>query len=161
MRNLAILVTLATVAGLACLSNPSNGRLPAGETTKPEPRMATDPVALVDVHELMETVVSRSFDDLKKGIATEPANRTAWRAVYASTVAIGESGNLLLFRRPTGTDEKAWDVSAVALRSVAAELVKAAKKRDYAATKTHYAAVVNACNRCHEQFTMGEPKIEP
>ena len=61
---------------------------------------------LVDVHELMESVVGKVFEGAKKGLSEKPGDRKAWSGVYSYSVLIGESGNLLLFRRPEDADAK-------------------------------------------------------
>ena len=124
------------------------------ETVGPEP--------LVDVHELMESVVGKAFEGAKKGLSEKPADRKAWSSVFSMSVLLGESGNLLLFRKPEDAEPKQWKALAVGLRDRGQDLIQATKAKDYDASKKAYTAVVEACNKCHTKFaTDGEPKIEP
>ena len=117
---------------------------------------------LVDVEHLMESVVNPAFASVKKGLGEKPENRKSWKQIHSASIVIGESGNLLLFRKPEEADAKAWTSLSVGLREAADGLVKATRAQDYDASTKAYLAVVNACNKCHGKFGEdGEPKIEP
>ena len=117
---------------------------------------------LVDVHDLMESVVGGAFEATKNGLGEKPADRKAWKRVYSMSVLLGESGNLLLFRKPEDADSNQWRTLAVGLRDKGQELMEAAKAKDYDTARKAYCRVVDSCNKCHEKFaTDGEPKIEP
>ncbi|GEM_PF-6723681 len=147
--------TVIAIGALACVASG-----PLGPTFGQE--AAKDGLApTVDCHHLMEYIVEEAFDDLKEDLATEPANKKAWRGVLSSSVMLAETGNLLLIRRPDDADAREWTTLSIALRETGSEVMKAAKARDYAATKKAYAAMVASCNKCHTRFTDGEPKIEP
>jgi hypothetical protein len=117
---------------------------------------------LIDAHEFMEHVVTGTFDTVKKGLREKPSDARAWRAVRDSSLLLGESGNLLLIRKPAGADAAEWAKLSVALRESGDALAKAAKAKNYDACRTAYLAVVRSCNQCHVQHgDDGEPKIEP
>ncbi len=118
-------------------------------------------VPTVDCHHLMEYIVEEAFDELKEDLGTEPANKKAWKGVLSSAAMLAETGNLLRIRRPDDADAKEWATLSIALRETGSAVMKAAKARDYAATKKAYDAMVASCNRCHTKLTDGEPKIEP
>ncbi len=117
---------------------------------------------VVSVEQLMENVVKPSYEMVKNDLAAKPADRAAWKKIQSTSIVLGESGNLLLFRRPEDASAKDWNGFAVGLREAGAGLVQAARAQDYAAAKQSYLRMVNACNSCHKKFgDQGEPKIEP
>jgi cytochrome c556 len=76
--------------------------------------------------------------------------------------------NLLFFRDRDETKDPRWGASAAATRSAAADLASAAvfglrniQKADYAAVRTKYVAVSEACNTCHRTFARDAPTIKP
>ena len=155
---LGVAFAVAGSLGLAVIIMPSSHVSASGASQAD--KSGLEP--LVDVHELMESVVGKAFEGAKKGLGEKPADRKAWGSVYSMSVLIGESGNLLLFRKPEDADAKQWNTLAVGLRDRGQELIQATKAKDYDSAKKAYRAVVDACNKCHTKFaTDGEPKIEP
>ncbi len=120
------------------------------------------PKPLVDVEQLMEHVVNPGFLAAKECLREKPADAKSWKAVQSASIILGESGNLLLFRKPADADMNEWTALSVELRDAGDRLIKAARAKDFDAAKTAYRAVVASCNKCHERFgDDGEPKIEP
>ena len=117
---------------------------------------------LVDAHEFMEHVVEGTFATLKKGLSEKPNDSKAWRIVRDASLLLGESGNLLLFRKPDDADAADWSKLSIALRDSGDAVSKAAKAKDYDASRTAYLLLVHACNACHSKYgDDGEPKIMP
>ena len=117
---------------------------------------------LVDTHEFMEHVVEGTFATLKKGLSEKPADENAWRSVRDTSLLLGESGNLLLIRKPDDADASDWSKLCIALRESGDTLSKTAKAKDYDASRQAYLALVHACNACHTKYgDDGEPKIVP
>jgi hypothetical protein len=117
---------------------------------------------LTDVHGLMEYVVEGNFEDLKAAVKERPADAKAWRRVYSLSTMLAESGNLLLMRKPDEANAKEWTSLSVGLRKSGGELMKAAKTKDFDATRRTYVAMVESCNQCHAKYgDDGEPKIMP
>jgi hypothetical protein len=133
------------------------------------PEMPADAVAdrsqlrpLTDVHELMEHVVATAFENAKSGLAEKPADAKSWRAVRDVSLLLGETGNLLLIRKPDAADEAEWTKLSIAMREAGDALTNAAKAKDYDSSLRTYRALVQSCNQCHAVFgDDGEPKIEP
>jgi hypothetical protein len=121
-----------------------------------------DLTPLVDTHEFMEHVVEGTFATLKQGLSEKPADTKAWRTVRDTSLLLGESGNLLLIRKPDDADASHWSKLAIALRESGDTLSKAAKAKDYDASRKAYLALVHTCNACHSEYgDDGEPKIMP
>jgi hypothetical protein len=117
---------------------------------------------LVDVHEFMEHVMSGTFDTVKGRLKEKPNDDSAWRSVRDASLLLGESGNLLLIRKPESADETEWSNLSIALRESGDALAKAAKSKNYDACRTAYLIVVRSCNMCHIKYgDDGEPRIEP
>lgn len=146
-----VAATIATI--LAPLRVPAEaGRLAESIELKP----------LVDTHEFMEHVVEGTFATLKQGLNERPADAKAWRSVRDMSLILGESGNLLLIRKPDDADAAEWTKLSIALRESGDALSKSAKAKDNDASRMAYLALVHACNACHTKYgDDGEPRIEP
>ncbi len=159
VRRLGIPMCAALAAATIAVSI-SSARSPsriAGEMTQ---QAALKP--LVNVHELMEHVVEHPFTALKTGMKEKPADAKAWRSVRDTSLLLGETGNLLLMRKPEDADAKEWVSLCISLRDSGDALSRAAKAKDFDAGKKAYLVMVNSCNQCHAQYgDDGEPKIEP
>lgn len=113
-----------------------------------------------DMHEFMEYVYQPTFKRLKAAMASEPANNQAWKTIKADSLILAESGNLLLFRKPT-EDVSDWVQHSVQTRDFGGKLYRAAKAKDYKTAQENYVAMIKNCNACHHQFAGGEHILEP
>jgi len=158
IRRLGIPLAAALVAAtLATILAPV--RLPAEPRSRAE---SSDLKPLADTHEFMEHVVEGTFDTLKKGMAEKPADAKAWRSVRDMSLILGESGNLLLIRKPDDANAADWSTLSIALRESGDTLSKSANAKDYDASRKAYLLLVQACNACHTKYgDDGEPRIEP
>ena len=117
---------------------------------------------LVSTHEFMEHVIEGTFATLKKGLSEKPADEQVWRSVRDTSLLLGECGNLLLIRTPDDADASDWSKLCIALRESGDIVSKAAKGKDYDASRSAYLELVHACNACHTKYgDDGEPKIVP
>ena len=112
------------------------------------------------MHEFMEYVFEPPYKRLRAAMASEPADRRAWKPVKAEALALAESANLLLFRAPE-EDGDDWKKLSVAVRTSGGALYQAARTRDFAAATKHYRAMLQQCNACHTQFAGGEHQLQP
>jgi hypothetical protein len=113
-----------------------------------------------DMHEFMEYVFEPAYLRLKAQMAAQPADNAAWKAIKGDSLALAEGGNLLLIR-PAEDEADAWKKHAVAVRDLGGQLYRAAKAKDYKASRQHYEAMLVKCNACHQQFAAGEHQLEP
>lgn len=113
-----------------------------------------------DMHEFMEYAFEPGYKRLKAQLAGEPEDNNAWKAIKSDALLLAEGGNLLLFRSP---DEaaSAWQELAVAVRKQGGSLYQAARKKDYQAARASYTAMLQQCNRCHQEFADGEHQLLP
>jgi mono/diheme cytochrome c family protein len=114
----------------------------------------------VSMHDFMEGVFQSPYRRLKQSMAAAPADNAAWKALRSDALILAEGGNLLLLRKPE-KDIEAWDKYSVDSRDAGAELVKAAKQKDFAAAKTAYEKMLVHCNGCHTQFDKGKNQLQP
>ncbi len=114
----------------------------------------------VSMHDFMEGVFQSPYRRLKQAMATAPADNAAWKALRSDALILAEGGNLLLFRKPE-KDMDAWAQYSVDSRDAGAELVKAAKQKDFAAAKVAYEKMLVHCNGCHTQFDKGKNQLQP
>lgn len=113
-----------------------------------------------DMHEFMEYVFQPPYKRLKAALANEPADKNNWKTVKSDSLILAESANLLLSRAPE-EDGKDWISHATAVRSAGSQFYQAAKKRDYATTRSRFASMLNKCNACHRQFEDGKHILTP
>lgn len=152
------------VAGLAVmlvvaygLSSQATAEQPGAADDKP----ADQGVALdTSMHDFMEGVFQGPYRRLKAAMETETKSNATWKSIRGETLILAEGGNLLLLRKPK-KDVEAWIKYSVASRDAGAEMLKAAKKKDAAATMKAYRAMLTHCNACHKQFDNGKNQLEP
>ncbi len=113
-----------------------------------------------DMHEFMEYVFQPTYKRLQANLAAEPADRAAWKPIKSDALILAEGGNLLLARIPD-EEVQAWVSHSVAVRKSGGELYEAAKKGDYQAARQKYVAMLERCNRCHDDFADGEHQLQP
>lgn len=127
-----------------------------------EPVAADDQLKPVDVnmHDLMEGMFQLPYRRLKAAMEKEPTDPPAWKALRSDALILAEGSNLLLIRKPEN-DAADWIKYSVASRDAGAEIVKAAKKQDFAASKEAYVRMLDHCNACHKQFEKGKHILKP
>ncbi len=114
----------------------------------------------VNMHDLMEGMFQAPYRRLKAAMEKEPADPPAWKALRSDALILAEGSNLLIIRKPE-KDVADWIKYSVASRDAGAEIVKAAKKQDYAASKEAYIKMLDHCNACHKQFEKGKHILKP
>jgi cytochrome c553 len=125
----------------------------------PQAKTAVTPVE-PSMHEFMEYVFEEPYKRLKTAMATEPADRSAWKVIKSDALILAEAGNLLLMRLPE-ENAATWREHSAAVRDGGGEFYQAARKRDYAAAKASYTALLQKCNACHNDFADGEHQLTP
>jgi hypothetical protein len=126
-----------------------------------KPSNAAKPVPVDDdMHHFMEYVFEPNYKRLKVGLATEPKDKSAWKAVKGDALTLAEGANLLLSRAPK---EKAdvWRKLSVDVRTYGGDVYQAARKSDFATARKCYVAMLRCCNSCHKQFADGEHQLKP
>ncbi len=114
----------------------------------------------VTMHDFMEGMFQAPYRRLKPNMAAEPKDNATWKAVRSDALIMAEGSNLLLIRKPE-KDVEAWNRMSIDSRDAGVELLKAAKKKDYAASKAAYEKMLTHCNACHQKFDMGKNQLTP
>lgn len=126
-----------------------------------KPPSKASPAALdTSMHDFMEAVFQGPYRRLKAAMAKEPANNQGWKTIRNETLILAEGSNLVLLRKPEKDAEK-WSEISIASRDAGAEMFKAAKKKDFAATRKAYELMLTHCNACHKHFDKGKNQLEP
>jgi hypothetical protein len=112
------------------------------------------------MHDLMESVFQSPYRRLKASLAAEPKDALAWKAVRSDALILAEGGNLLLLRKPE-KDGDEWTKHSTASRDAGAAMFKAAKDKDFAATKKAYEKMLGHCNACHKKFDEENHVLTP
>jgi hypothetical protein len=157
MRSLAVFVIpFAFAVGFWALRAP---QAPVARAADKAPATEVAPVE-VSMHDFMESVFQSPYRRLKAALAAEPKDAAAWKAVRSDALILAEGGNLLLVRKPM-KDSDEWAKHSAASRDAGAALFKAAKAKDYPATKKAYEAMLGHCNACHKKFEDGQHMLAP
>ena len=149
----ALLSSLVIVSLLGLSSDQPSVNAADAVEAKPEPVEKS-------MHEFMEYVFQPTYKRLRKGMATEPADRTAWKAIKSDSLILAEGANLLLFRQPKEKSDQ-WVSASLAVRDLGGKFYRAAAKSDYAMARGHYAAMLKNCNQCHKVFAKGKYQLVP
>ncbi|MBX3442728.1 MAG: cytochrome c [Planctomyces sp.] len=157
-RTFGFLAALGLLAaGLATLVSS-----PAQAVRAADPPATTGEAAPVesDMHEFMEYVFEPTYLRLKPKLAAETADNAAFKAIKSDSLILAEAGNLLLIRQPD-EDQADWAKHSIGVRDAGGELYRAAKAKNFPASKQHFAAMIQHCNACHDQFAGGEHQLNP
>lgn len=92
-----------------------------------------------------------SYDDSTGTHVMVPTTDSAWAAVQAAAVTVGESGNLLLIP-PRAVDQGEWARLARAMTAASREALSAAIARDTSRVFSAGAVLYDACTACHAKY---------
>jgi len=154
---LTILLVLASL-GLYCLSmTPVNSPARADDT-----KAADNDIQPVDedMHHFMEYVFEPNYKRLKAAMATEPADKQAWKGIKGDALTLAECANLLAMRTPK-EGGYGWKPFSLQVRGHGSQLYQAARKSDYAGARKAYTSMLQQCNACHKKFADGEHQLTP
>lgn len=149
---------LCVLLGFAVVGR-SEGVAPAPTADKEGAKAAIKPVP-VDMHDFMEGVFQSPYNRLRNAMAAEPKAAAGWKAIRSDALILAEGGNLLLTRLPE-KDADLWTKYSVDSRDAGAELVKAAKAKDFPGARKAYETMLNHCNACHKKFEDGKHILKP
>jgi hypothetical protein len=114
----------------------------------------------VNMHDFMEGLFQVPYRRLKVAMEKEPTEPPGWKALRSDALILTEGSNLLLTRKPD-KDTADWVKYSIASREAGAEMVKAAKEQNFAASKEAYVRMLEHCNSCHRQFENGKHILKP
>ncbi|MBL8958323.1 MAG: hypothetical protein JNJ98_00605 [Gemmatimonadetes bacterium] len=92
-----------------------------------------------------------SWDDSTGTHVMVPTTDSAWSAVQAAAITVGESGNLLLIP-PRAVDQGTWAQLARGMTTASREALAAAIARDTSRVFSAGAALYDACTACHAKY---------
>jgi cytochrome c553 len=157
-RKIVFLSTLAFVLSLLLLrSAPTTPSLHADEKTAAP---ATYVPVETNLHDFMEGMFQGPYRRLKPAMTAEPTDKQVWKTIRSESQILAEGGNLLLVRKPEKDVDK-WLEFALATREAGTQLYKAAKQKDFAASRKAYESMLTHCNACHKQFDDGKNQLAP
>jgi cytochrome c556 len=127
------------------------------------------PAAVLDNVDLMDLMLKPAYDELQQAMATPPADRKAWAALYQKAARMAELENLLFFRTRAEESRKAeWAAAAGHARQASADVATAAllglrnaRPADFANVRAVFPAVAAGCTACHRAFAREAPVIKP
>lgn len=160
MKRKTVLVAAVLVGAFLSLIRFSGSSVPSADAADPPATDAKIVVVESRMHDFMEGVFQSTYLRLKQSMAAEPANRQGWKALRSDALVLAEASNLLLIRKPEKDADK-WTDLSVSTREAAANFYQAAKKQDFAGSKTTYEAMLTQCNACHKQFDDGKHQLTP
>lgn len=113
-----------------------------------------------DMHEYMEYIHQPTYRKLRDVMKKAPEDDKGWLDIKSGALILSESGNLILLRGPK-KDREDWNAHAIAIREAGAKLYRAAHDQEFQQATTHYQAMIQKCNSCHQQFAGGEHQLKP
>lgn len=114
-----------------------------------------------DMHHFMEYISQPSYKALKDGMATAPANRKEWKPIKVNALILAETSALVANRAPEDVEEaKQWKQISKSVHESGSSLYQAASKMNFEEAKTHYEAMIESCNKCHQVFEKGKHQLE-
>ena len=128
---------------------------------------APQPAPVLDNVDLMDIVIKPAYDDLQRAMATPPADRQAWAALYQKAARLAEFENLL-FVRPRATSDRGseWiersgraQSASAAVAAAALAGLRNARPSDVDGVRQAFPAVAAGCNACHRAFSREAPTI--
>lgn len=161
IKKTIVLVALFSFSGMLTASmlnpEPAAGANPAlFDALALEQKLATsDELQPVDnMHHFMEYIYEPVFDHLKTGLENEPGDKAGWNQIKSSAMILAESSILLADRVPEDAGDKAdaWKMSSKLVYQGGSGVYQAARKKDFASAKKHFADMINGCKQCHEKF---------
>lgn len=115
----------------------------------PEARSQKEGEARVaEVIHIMKGMQQPANSDLMKARRGEPENERDWEKIEIAAGVLNESGFILMEAGRSLDD--AWAKACAELRAASADVLAAAKKRDYATVKETIPRVGMSCKSCHD-----------
>ncbi|MCP4096188.1 MAG: hypothetical protein GY748_08095 [Planctomycetaceae bacterium] len=161
MKTVELLAIIISLSSAFFFSNAANTNQPPNQvTSQPIQQPATDgdfePVD--NMHHFMEYICEPSYKGLKQVLATEPADRKAWKAFKNHALVLAESSALVAARGPEDeAKNKQWKAISADVYQSGKSLYKSAG--NYSEAKKHYGTMLDACNRCHTVFAKGKYQL--
>ena len=129
---------------------------------------SAQPEPILETGELMLMIIKPAYDDLKKSMATPPADQQQWALLYQKAARLAEFENLILFRPHQRAETPEWKSFATSARkstmTVASAVLKAlgnAQAANFVEIRKSYEDVSARCNACHKAMSREAPMIKP
>lgn len=154
---LAIIISLSSafIFSNASGNQPQNKVMPQ---SAPQTTTEDDFEPIDNMHHFMEYICEPSYKGLKQVLATEPADRKAWKAFKNHALVLAESSALVAARGPEDEAEnKQWKAISLEVYQSGKSLYKSVG--NYAEAKKHYGTMLDSCNRCHTVFAKGKHQL--
>jgi len=157
---LLILFTVVVSGGLASTHFvPQEKTKPANQEKEKEVPIDEQFEAVDNMHHFMEYICEPSYKGLKAALATEPANRKAWKPFKNHALVLAETAALVAARAPDDEAKaKEWKTIALSVHKHGAALYKSAGQ--YEQAKKHYGLMIDQCNKCHTVFAEGKYQLK-
>jgi cytochrome c556 len=129
---------------------------------------SAQPEPILETGELMLLVIKPAYDELKRVMATPPAERQQWAQLYQKAARLAEFENLILFRPHERSNTAEWKTFATSARKASMAVASAALKAlangspaNVDDVKKAYGDVSVRCNACHRAMSREAPRITP
>jgi hypothetical protein len=161
MKTVELLAIITSLTGAFFFSNaPHINQSQNNSIPLPVQQVTTDDdfEPIDNMHHFMEYICEPSYKGLKQVMATEPADRKAWKVFKNHALVLAETSALVATRGPEDElKNKEWiAISADVYRS-GKSLYKSSG--NYAEAKKHYSTMLDSCNRCHTVFAKGKYQL--
>ena len=160
MKTVELLAIIISLSSAFIFSNASGNQPQNKVMPQSAPQTTTDDdfEPIDNMHHFMEYICEPSYKGLKQVLATEPADRKAWKAFKNHALVLAESSALVAARGPEDEAEnKQWKAISLEVYQSGKSLYKSAG--NYAEAKKHYGTMLDSCNRCHTVFAKGKHQL--
>jgi hypothetical protein len=160
---ISVVATLVPTVAISLVPQPATPPRPVGHSDTP-----ARPEPVVDNGEFMDMFLKATYTELQQSMATPPADRKEWAAIYQKATRLAEMQNLLFFRNRDEVKDPRWAEHSAKGRQAAADLAASAvfqlrniQKADFDTVRVKYVALADSCNACHKTFARDAPTIKP
>ncbi len=160
MKTVELLAIIISLSSAFIFSNASGNQPQNKVMPQSAPQTTTDDdfEPIDNMHHFMEYICEPSYKGLKQVLATEPADRKAWKAFKNHALVLAESSALVAARGPEDEAEnKQWKAISLEVYQSGKSLYKSVG--NYAEAKKHYGTMLDSCNRCHTVFAKGKHQL--
>lgn len=160
MKTVELLAIIISLSSAFIFSNASGNQPQNKVMPQSAPQTTTDDdfEPIDNMHHFMEYICEPSYKGLKQVLATEPADRKAWKAFKNHALVLAESSALVAARGPEDeAKNKQWKAISLEVYQSGKSLYKSVG--NYAEAKKHYGTMLDSCNRCHTVFAKGKYQL--
>lgn len=161
MKTIELLSIIISLTGAISFSNAlKTNQLPNNSIPRSVQQATSDDdfEPIDNMHHFMEYICEPSYKGLRQVMATEPADRKAWKVFKNHALVLAETSALVANRGPKDeVKNQQWKAISAEVYRSGSSLYKSSG--NYVEALKHYSAMLDSCNRCHTVFAKGKYQL--